>query len=485
MPVRRSGPARSDEAEAILRLQATAGNAAVTRALRARREAPGRALLQRDVGFEFEIPNSEVREAVGPLTALQASKEVMENHAVVWSRGRSRPLNKGAIWATAPDLEFQADEAGERSDVEIVTTHFPETLAGRRRLEAAVTLAAGLFTEWLTAYGVSSGAQRRPTAHDLVGLPLAVTNPKAFLPRLESLAKPQATVGVRLGRLGTMMRDVFPATDETAAERGRRDPMRGALTSYDTATFQGGPRTDFKRIIEILERAPRLAEASIAAHAAKHREAPGRTDELHSLLTLVYAYLDMGRSGLVSAYAKTIAPVMARTDFATIFGLLDPPNRAYFQADPDRWISLVKTHPDYNWWSLRSALYSGGIRNSTEPNEWYKALRRKDWLRSMAEGTDLLTRRHFPTAQGRHELEALGSHGPNTDAGPAAIFELRALQDMNAPTWRRFALNLFDYVVALNAGNPYTWLANPPPTPPVAPPLPVPAVPPVPAAVEG
>ena len=64
-------------------------------------------------------------------------------------------------------------------------------------------------------------------------------------------------------------------------------------------------------------------------------------DQLKGLLSLVVQYLIQGAAGGRRAYAKDIAFVMSRTDFASLFARLPVGERTYFQADPHRWVDYA------------------------------------------------------------------------------------------------------------------------------------------------
>ena len=476
---------------ALLELQRRAGNRATTAALRAASAVP-RVAVQRAVGFEFEIAQSEVREA-NDVTQVAAAAQ----HNASRDLSHRLPKGAGGIWGRSPGVDYEADDAGDRSHVEFVTHAFNEDPAGRRELETAVSAIVAFQPAYINQVvahdrvGIAGTPGyipgRSPLASDFDGQiqGYASTKPGAFFPVMGLFrAKPQATVGLRLEKLHTLMSGAFPRTTETGPERAARDPNRLGLSGVDSGRYgqaqqnaaNGQPLLHGMRIMQVLDQALERAEASVAAFCSGHPAAPPASAQLISLLGLVYAYLDMGRSGLVRTYAKTIAPVMARTDFATLFAQLDPLNRDYYRsADGRRWIKLVKTNSAYNWFNIGDAIFSGGIEASQEPNDWFVDLSRKAWLKDMTRGTDRLTAAHYPSARGRGEIEGLGGYGSQMDvtAGGqnAPIFELRSIPEMPLSQIRGFALNLFDYVVALNSSNPYTFVAHPPPTPPALAPL--------------
>jgi hypothetical protein len=425
-PLARNRPA----AHPVLELHRTIGNRAVG------------ALLQRSVGFEFEFGASRIEDRTDPTTPKR--------------------LPKGATgtWATADGLDFQADDtpaAADESVIEFVTKPFDETAPERTRLDGAL----GVIESFVTTTAPSLGTKVKAPALGLGGV--TVTKPEVEFVLSSYDARPQATVGVRLDKLGAMMRDVFPGV-ETSSEAQERDPMREALTYFTSVKYEKKKQktSGLPPPIAILAAAPRLATQIADFHSKNLRPQP--TDKLVSLVGLLYSYLNWGKAGLAHSYAKTIATVMARTDFGTLFSMLSKDEKDFYKlAAGKRWVELVQTVTGFSDTDLDAPLFAKPL--SKEPNEWYRDLTRRAWLTGIADERDLLTAQHYPTPEGRQAIEGLGGYGSRADPvgrsrEPGPIFEFRVLgyKDMTqTATWRPMALSLFDYVVALNRGEAYTW----------------------------
>ncbi|MEP7356282.1 MAG: DUF4157 domain-containing protein [Anaerolineales bacterium] len=424
------------------------------------------ALVQRKIGFEFELdhwntwqadPATEFDEQTALNTRQNQTREEYREarRKDVASQEKWKRLPKGDILVESGDVELTADDQANKSDLELRTKALPETDLPR------ATAAAGAIKTRLDELGTELRSADRGF-HQLRSRDLSGTlgNAASFLTGANpenQRGKPQATVGIRLEALPDLIRNLFPDPAEGATDRGRRAEGREMGTGFKQDTQTAGP------ILQIMGAAPGKAAAAIAAFLPKHGNAPSpASPKLAGLVALLIAYLDMGQSGLVRSYAKTIAPVMARTDFATMFAMLPDNERDYYAGDNGgKFVDLLKG-AGYNWFAMRGSIYSGGIRESSEPNAWYKDLTRKDWLKSMTApstgaGTDKLTPASFPTQRGKDEIEGLGSYANRIDkvvVGSTTIdvpiVELRSLPTMDATTFADFAVKLTRLVGFMN-----------------------------------
>ncbi len=429
--------------------------------------------LQRKIGFEFEMNHWATWQAV-PADAVDDQTEIKTRaaqsreeyreavRAEDENRSKWKRLPKGAIMVENGNLELTADDWGNGSDLELRSKAMDETDAG------TVAATAGLVGDSLDEMGVEMRAAARAyhqlRARDLTGV---IKRPETFLTTVnpdKKTGKPQITTGVRLEALPSLIRNMFPDPDETAEERGRRAEGRLKGTGFNQDTQEAGP------LLTIMGNAPGKAERALASYLAKHKHAPTpASDKLKGLTALLIAYLDMGKSGLVRSYAKTIAPIMARTDFATMFTMLPTTERDYYAGDSGgKFVDLLK-EAGYSWYAMRGSIYSGGITESQEPSQWYLDLKRKDWLKSMTSkstvetGTDKLTPANYPTAQGKAQIEGLGSYADRTDtvntgAGPidVPILELRSLPTMEPDVFADMVVKVARLVAYLNEGTDKT-----------------------------
>jgi hypothetical protein len=96
-------------------------------------------VIQRDLGFEFESDGFRTRPTHNKGGSLPATPFPDAGTAMAtFSRNGTTRVAKGKALLAKPDIEIQADDRGTDSDLEAVTTHFPETTNGRQRLAQAM-----------------------------------------------------------------------------------------------------------------------------------------------------------------------------------------------------------------------------------------------------------------------------------------------------------------------------------------------------------
>jgi hypothetical protein len=281
--------------------------------------------------------------------------------------------------------------------------------------------------------------------------------------------KVQATTGIDLAALPDLMLNLFPAAtgDETSGMLARRAEGRQDMSGIDMTM----PAT-ITNLTRLMGQAVADARTGVAAYVQATATAPApASDKLIGLVALLTSYLAMGKQGLVSGYAKTIAPVMGRTDFATMFTMLPKAEKAYYASGKGQpFLDLFATVTGNTLAEMQAEIYSGGILRSTEPNDWYLDLTRNDWLQAIPAkpgkvGKDKLTPKNFPSKRGRQSLEGLGSYAKKVDkvtlgdgsSVKVPIVELRSLPMMNPTDFSTFAVKLARLVAFLNEGQDKTY----------------------------
>ena len=182
-------------------------------------------------------------------------------------------------------------------------------------------------------------------------------------------------------------------------------------------------------------------------------------------MALVAAYMTAA-AGASIGYAKTIAPLMARTDFATMLKLT--PECEFLSINSELLRAIVISTTDLQ---MNEPLFPNGIyrdsrsRGSGNPDA-LAGLTRRRWLQGIAvDEVDYLTAAEFnsnpdlnvtdPDAP-KSDLESMGARGTTTEAvGPnakqAPIFEIRSLgQVANPKAFSERALWIFDYLAQIN-----------------------------------
>jgi hypothetical protein len=194
---------------------------------------------------------------------------------------------------------------------------------------------------------------------------------------------------------------------------------------------------------------------------------------LTGLLALMVSYLRKADGG-AQAYAKGIAPLMARTNFTTMFRSLRKGEQRFFGANNAReWIHLVlsvahtQTGMNGNTPLFRSGLvYLADVQGMSQAQvDVYRrrldALTKTLWLTEMTRGTDVLSKEGWLQGGGAAglagEFESLGALGGRKERVganaevPAPIFELRRMnQNVDYTQWAGIAVGIFDYLLAVN-----------------------------------
>ena len=434
-----------------MRLQPVIGNQAVMRLIQQQKQGlmtrpvntASRSIagvVQRDIGFEFEVPSSKTRmpnpkltdgEKDGtvplPSTAI-TTKTTRQGHTVDNPKTIS-PLWKQAIIIAGDNFELQADESSNGgTNMEFVMPRpVPETKEGRKSLDRTMKAILELC-EYLVA-----NPQLPHEAKDIASagygraqLPPAIINVTAKI-----TGNPQSTVAVRLEQLAKFMKDIGAPTDGSNPD----------LAKLDLGLQRPTSKKDYVTVGQM----PDLAEQAIQ----NFRTSKGLGDDwgsssLKGLLSLIFTYLKKGSTDDMD-YPKLIAPLMARTDFSAMFSQV--PEAAYFKARPKVWVD----------WILESL----GMTGQKNYYVFTRGMRgeefgpsRKEWLTEMLDGTDLLTQaasnEYFYMSMGKlgAKTEQVGQKKKKTQA---PIFEMRRMTaDVPYKEWRGLALDVFDYIYALN-----------------------------------
>ena len=389
-------------------LQQASGNHAASR------------LLQRAVGFEFE-------------TAWQVTK-----------KGKPPPkytkLKQGAGW------HMETDEASATiSDVEFVV--YPpaqESGAGRLQLVAAMTSLEN-FVQALDNQKGQAKLSGAPALTPFVDQPKGVV----IKPKGDIAGQPQATIGLRLDRVDHLISAFRQAGSDA------EDELIGNERAWNSAT---------------LGRAQQWATNA----TDPNRPLYVPSGKMRGLLALIYQYLDRGRMPVAGAtpyakalkYTKAMTTVMARTNFAGLFRLVENTEKDYYNTHPAEWVNFVLS--SMGGLAANVNVIERGMR--APKNQVVQIpITREQWLMGMLAGVDLLTAEAFkqwmPTQpkveSGEVISGAFGRLGHKTDdvgqlqAIRGAILELRDIkQGLAFEDWGVFATDVFDWIMALNAWDP-------------------------------
>ncbi len=438
--------------------------------------------IQRAVGFEFEVGTYEVRKLKTPITKpqKQGTQEIPMTQT-----DDPDVLPKGTVLKKGTDYELQVDEGANDRHLEFVTTGhgFPETSSGRSKLQTAMkdmVKTADLIrakgqraAPKINNNGLRMGAV---TTGDISG---KSTTPATIIMSLggSMSAAPQATAGIRLDQIATMMETSLGTgpTGETGGQKTQRSPGRGYLAS--------GSPTD----AAIMGPAPGHARTAIqnfiATHTGTAAATPGGfgSNSLVSLLALLHVYLTIAAKPLQN-YPKVIAPLLARTSFVGMYNQLPDTEKAYFAQDRTRFVQLALEAANMPSTEAQSVFTQGfttvtGVNagaDTTKFNQRLQTLARGYWLEQIVAGNDALTKTGFTNIQLSEYLESMGSLGTRTESvgkkrkgglntkTQAPILEMRRMtKGLDQSDWVGFALDVFDYVKGVNdLKNPTFGTAN-------------------------
>lgn len=412
-------------------------------------EAP----IQRKIGFEFEYSNWQTVEASAAHFATATSTVPFANsNDPNWRR-----IPKGKALVRGNGFELQADDDpndATKSDLEIVTDAFDESVSGRGQIRDAMHAIQGTlghitnnFNNWWTAGHL-------PRAIDIPG---TTVRSRSFLYALMPHwnAKPQTTIGLSLDKVADLLEDTFAVALETGAEAAARRQGRMELTGWDPNAIAAGP------ILQVQGRAPTQARLAIINYRINNPAAPPKSEELVGLLSLIVAYLRMADQALVRSYAKTIAPVMARTDFAALFKMLSPAERNWYKANGGQPLfDLVRSAPWLAGMVNGDEVFAQGVQNPVLGVGQAQGLTRGMWITGIANGTDYLTGKKFPDKTQRKDIEGLGAYGKKTDqiilpgglSKQAAILELRSMPTTSLANIADVADRIWLYTYLANRG---------------------------------
>jgi hypothetical protein len=414
------------------------------------------------------------------------------------SRPDQRPfeaLRKKTALVEGNGFKLEADEQNGNglSDMEFVTEPFDEMSGG-----AVANLGRTLQAITGVADRLVALSKQRPggliRAEELSEFGKATDRTVIMASQQSPIGgQMQASGGVRLDRVAALMENMGNLREKAISkDSGHIDEVKGRNDKNQAKGIrendqQNANRQEGRRVLgnaigrdtnaNITGMAPSLARVAIKELDNKQV----KSDGLIGLVALCVQYIGgaASQSG-VSGYAKTIAPLMARTDFAAQFKLLPEAEQAALKG-PDNsgqlFVKLVmaavqkfnsKITADKD--VFEKGIYRGDHQADDPVAQVLGGVTRQQWLSGIAKGTDLLTKANFPDPkhEGRGDhLESLGGFGDHTaDISPTTpdakvvkggVFELRSMGGMGGdvphPQWFGRAMSVVKYLHELNNGN--------------------------------
>lgn len=282
--------------------------------------------------------------------------------------------------------------------------------------------------------------------------------------RFNITANPQATAGIRLGRIRKLFR-ILSNENSNAAKQ-----------------FNGS-QEGTRRFISKRYKAISLHHNQIRdANWPKLQPSPN----LRGLATLVSFYIVQGKGKQGVGAVKYLFGVLARTSFAAMFKQLEPEEIKYYQTDPNRWVSficndIVPKIPEMSRVDPSRKLIERPIRErdpaSTKEVTTSIPITVEQWLKGMVTGVDLLSAAAHPitgrkaTAQNKqlytdsrgygHRLRGTAGLGDKMDVVTyqnadenVPVFEFRNKQRyIGVDSWSDYGVAVYRFIHALNTGN--------------------------------
>lgn len=210
--------------------------------------------------------------------------------------------------------------------------------------------------------------------------------------------------------------------------------------------------------------------------------------KMRSLAELIALYINQFQRKVPTGKAKVVKYmtfIMARTDFGRLFGEMDNAEVTHYRAAPDAWVRYIctdimkqvngfdpATGADPNG---RLVEYPVNDMDNLPDNKMVNIpIKRKEWLREMTKGRDLLTAAANPTGRdhpvnrskyrdafGNHRLRGLGGLGTTMDTlamngladNQGAIFEFRGQQaNLNYTEWAPYSVRVYRFLQTVNFG---------------------------------
>lgn len=397
-------------------------------------------VIQRNVGFEFEVGLYQVQRLIENTEATQVQPDDLNITG----------LGKSVVLARGTGFELQIDTGANDRHLEFVTSGngFPETKAGRAALKTAIegiTALGNEITSKIKTPGLTlneEGVTQRLVSTDEITNGIS-TNPKTVILGFEQMrAEPQVTAGIRLDRLAALMENMVSQEGESQAERDSRSNQRSILAYKSNEADRNALRT-----------APAAAQQAINEFKEQMtndtRQLPPDfgSESLVGLISLIYTYLKKATLPVVD-YPKSLFPLLSHTNFSSMFAMLPNNDRTPFIEDPQRFVN-INLNAAQMAGTGGTAFFTGGFPYNPSLNAWSASITRQDWLYNIPQGTDRLG-----------DLAKFGERGDRvgrihlfaTDTmTEAPILELRRMAGrVGIENWKDLALDVFDFIAKLN-----------------------------------
>ena len=399
------------------------------------KQAPSDTVVQRRVGFEFEVSADDVR-------------------TYKWVLGKGHtPLSKRDKMLEGQDFYIEADglPSGE-SSMEFVTEAFPEDLAGLNRLIGAMDHIEGILhilnqqtvNDYQWASGLRAhGNHKSWRSYKVTSKPIRI--------------KPQVTAGFSLTAMDRLFHSASAMNGPTNLIRLAQSWAVNA--QQDDERPQGAAKVDLANM-----------RTAVGQEIAANIDGPVDPG-LRAFVTQLVSYVIAGQNDL-GATPKTIGgEFLLRTDFAHTFLTLPEDVREHFEDDDVLLQTLVLNSiqranlavPAANARVIAGRLFANAMYANDDRFQMASPYRVtiEQWLRGITGGTDLMTKQNYPKrgllSGHRKEdkkaaklLGSMGELGHRLDPGDRPVSELRGIKLIYAGLLRPFALDFFRNIAVLN-----------------------------------
>jgi Domain of unknown function (DUF4157) len=397
------------------------------------------------------IDNATGKDMVG------TTKEKMGNYRFHALSKKEKIIGGNGFTLEADEGNANADGSGT-SNIEFVTDAFEENKDGENALKQALSDFVDITKK------IKSFAGKRKTVHALEVSPEGGVRGKVIYPSDKLEGVPQVTGAIKLGQIPKLMESMSKGEGEDRDFTKRmidiRDLLGRGINGAETTSSTGTAPNQAKKAIEELSKS-----------AVKSTPSLFGSRELNGLLSLMASYM-MAANNPKLGYVKTIAPIMARTNFAAMFGLLKPEEQKYLKDDCDKKDLMQMFSTATGGLNMTDDLFPYGIytdprtQGSGEKNA-LQGLTRQQWVIGVINGIDYLTAAKFNQNPDLHlinpgnkkeDLESMGAMGNKMEnvgdkdlTEQAPIFEIRSLgQHSTVEQFTERAIEIFNFIVRLN-----------------------------------
>lgn len=428
--------------------------------------------IQRNVGFEFEVPLYPAYQLNKPMNEQEKKGETLIPLNQLGAEG----LYKGKALARGKGFELQIDEANTGDfHLEFVTIGpgFEESKSGYKDLETAMTGMQKLGGA-IQKLNTTKGTQVARGVNATTGVRIVQTSeleggidtiPETVIKGGgEMEANPQTTAGIRLDQLPALIKNMTKIQDESVDDSKRLSMQRamlGSKTKPNDKKVLAGATLAAQKAIKTLKEEAFKRDIELSDEFG--------SDSLVGLMTLIYSYLKLAETTEVSDYPKALFPLLGISNFGAMYRMLPKDDKAPFLNNPGLFVELNLMAADMEGQGGKPFFTAGFAKQLTnlseeETRDAVQALgsiTRAYWLIEIPGGNDVLSQAYSEPMgdymSGAKYLESMGKFnrgdmvGQKNERTVAPVIELRRMAERTPiDQWKNLALDIFNFVCQLN-----------------------------------